>query len=431
METIVKVADFSASVVESSLIIYFLVSIFGVKKEKYKYVPAIITILIIAITINAFGKYLSVQTIGTLVVIIIYEFVFLKGKMVNKLIGICSIYIVIIIINMSIINLVSIITGIGVRTLTEPETGITRIIVLMLTKLLLFVVVNMISNILGSFKLNRDEIILMLTLFVVTLIVSIIMIDIMVEQSMSMDQKIESLFMIISLAVINVIAYAMLRKISVQHAYKVEIAMLNTQLEEQKHSVAKIDDLARETSKTRHDLKQYLTIILGLINTAEIDKAKANIESIIGEKLNNRFINYLSSSVVNSVLNDKQNTCIQQQIDFDIKVSGDIPEYMELEMGVLLSNLIENAIEAELQLVEGRDIRLEMYELKGMYFISVLNRISGSVLSTNPKLKTNKKNKDRHGIGLMSVKDIVEKFDGSYRCYEEKDYFITEISMKK
>lgn len=62
-----------------------------------------------------------------------------------------------------------------------------------------------------------------------------------------------------------------------------------------------------------------------------------------------------------------------------------------------------------------------------MTYIIVKNSIAESVLSENPELRTNKKDKKAHGFGIASMKKIAEKYGGNVEYREEDHFFVTEI----
>lgn len=84
-----------------------------------------------------------------------------------------------------------------------------------------------------------------------------------------------------------------------------------------------------------------------------------------------------------------------------------------IEYGVVLSNLLDNAIEAEEQeKEENRYICLNIGVEQNMIHLVVSNYISESVLQNNALLETSKKNKQLHGIGLRGVKEFVNNKEG-------------------
>ena len=59
--------------------------------------------------------------------------------------------------------------------------------------------------------------------------------------------------------------------------------------------------------------------------------------------------------------------------------------------------------------------------------ILVSNMIKESILTNNPNLTTTKKDKLRHGIGSLSINDIVEKHNGMISRYEKNSRFYVDI----
>ena len=102
--------------------------------------------------------------------------------------------------------------------------------------------------------------------------------------------------------------------------------------------------------------------------------------------------------------------------------------YNDVEMIVILSNLIDNAIEAEELLPRDmRFITVEMIPRPNAISILVKNRILTSVLARNPQLHTTKDCHLTHGIGLKSVKRLVEKKNGMIEINEENQMFFVHI----
>ena len=66
--------------------------------------------------------------------------------------------------------------------------------------------------------------------------------------------------------------------------------------------------------------------------------------------------------------------------------------------------------------------------------IEVENTVKESVLKTNPRLKSTKKEKFKHGFGMKSIQKIVESYQGDYFCKEEEIdgevWFVQNIYLK-
>ena len=100
-----------------------------------------------------------------------------------------------------------------------------------------------------------------------------------------------------------------------------------------------------------------------------------------------------------------------------------------MDISILLSNLLDNAINGCAGTFAPK-IELTIGTRKSYTYIIVKNSIPASVLSTNPNLETNKKNKSIHGYGIISMQKIIEKYNGSIEFQEENNTFIIEIWLE-
>lgn len=92
------------------------------------------------------------------------------------------------------------------------------------------------------------------------------------------------------------------------------------------------------------------------------------------------------------------------------------------DMVVLLSNLLDNAIEACQQYDKGDKAIHVMAVAQQDFFISVRNTsepvviISGSIPTTKPEPQM-------HGFGLANIRLILEKYSGEYTMFYENGWF--------
>ena len=96
------------------------------------------------------------------------------------------------------------------------------------------------------------------------------------------------------------------------------------------------------------------------------------------------------------------------------------------EIGILLGNILDNAIEA-CQRAEEKSIRLVM-EMRGCnLFISLENSKNSS--ENGGIGRTSKEQKRGHGYGMLSVRNIVEKYNGVLRTEDKGNWYITEMIL--
>lgn len=120
----------------------------------------------------------------------------------------------------------------------------------------------------------------------------------------------------------------------------------------------------------------------------------------------------------------------EKQMDMVCYVVGDLSEIDGMEMGSILFNLLDNAIEATRQnkKVE-KKIICNINKEEGATEIFIKNSIDQSVLWKNSDLRTSKANKALHGIGQQIVRSLVEKMEGMIDFYEEDKMFCVHIYL--
>lgn len=90
--------------------------------------------------------------------------------------------------------------------------------------------------------------------------------------------------------------------------------------------------------------------------------------------------------------------------------------------------LLDNAIEG----VSGdgnNEIYLELRNVDNFFMISVKNTIINSVLEYNPNLISTKNEKELHGLGILSMKEVVQKYNGSIEFYESDNKFCCDMLL--
>ena len=128
--------------------------------------------------------------------------------------------------------------------------------------------------------------------------------------------------------------------------------------------------------------------------------------------------------VVNAVLNQKFHAAREQGISMIFKV-GDMSSMRldEEETVILLSNLLDNAIHACLKVVKAQQkavIHVKLVQEGGKLIFSVRNPVTEKVQITDGIVLDS--DGGMHGVGLMNVKTVVDKYGGdfAFSCDEEK-----------
>lgn len=215
----------------------------------------------------------------------------------------------------------------------------------------------------------------------------------------------------------NIMAFVVLQKIRkvFYDIHKNEMLVQEAKLKEEYYHV--LDQSSRQIRKIRHDLKNRLVGIYGIEGNEELVRSK--LKEIVGELEDSSRNLYTANYALNSILNIKYKEADKEKIN--IKSDILVPKYMGIDygdMGVLFGNLLDNAIEACKSIKEKEKwIEVVVNYEEHMLILRIRN-------SKNPlEGKKRKKEGLNHGIGLNSVKQIVEKYNGTVELVDLGEIF--------
>ena len=100
----------------------------------------------------------------------------------------------------------------------------------------------------------------------------------------------------------------------------------------------------------------------------------------------------------------------------------------KMDLNVLLSNLLDNALEA-LERVEQRYIYISMKYKKGVFAICIQNSYDGTLIKKGKKYITRKNDIESHGLGLQNVNKIIEKYNGEQTIETTNNMFKITILL--
>lgn len=182
--------------------------------------------------------------------------------------------------------------------------------------------------------------------------------------------------------------------------------------------------------KLRHDLKNHFIVLKGMLDLGEEEEAKTYLDDFIQNEFGNKQEVQSGNTAIDSILNYKMLEAEQHSVMLDLDVQ--IPEQLAVSsqaMSVILGNAIDNAIEAAEETEERRVSVIVLYT-KGRLLIQISNPYSGELhLGTSGEYLTKKAEKENHGFGLKSIKDVVEKSGGVMNIEAKEGRFILTILL--
>lgn len=101
------------------------------------------------------------------------------------------------------------------------------------------------------------------------------------------------------------------------------------------------------------------------------------------------------------------------------------------DLGILLNNALDNAIEACQKTAAHRFISLRSYTKGRMFFLVVENAYDGKQLIEEGGLcRTTKEDAQMHGLGMKNMKSCVERYYGTMEHETGKNTFILTLMLQ-
>ena len=169
----------------------------------------------------------------------------------------------------------------------------------------------------------------------------------------------------------------------------------------------------QEIRRTRHDLKNIFIAVLGELNAGHVEETKAMIQNRLDEMEQYIYVDPSDDSVIASVIHSKEMDAKKRGVSLDVRqnINQEI-KVDHFDMAVLIANLLDNAIEAADKVADNRTVRFSVItEKENLVVVSenpTVNEINGN------ELKTTKNDFAGHGFGVMSIRAIAEKYNGSF-----------------
>ena len=221
---------------------------------------------------------------------------------------------------------------------------------------------------------------------------------------------------------------------------KEEDLRLQEQLQEQEFIRKKIEytEKYHERIRTlRHDMAGKLMILKSFLEKDRIGDAKEFLGDMDIE-LSSEAMQYATNNpVTDAVINEAAAQAGSMNCDFKSEfLLPDDNGISALDMGIILNNLIDNALDGVLTVAEDdRFIRLIGEQKDNFYLIKIENSFDGKLkrASDDSIISTKKMDSDtdRHGPGLKSVMRIADKYLGAVDINSDNKVFKVKVMLQK
>lgn len=190
-----------------------------------------------------------------------------------------------------------------------------------------------------------------------------------------------------------------------------------------------------QVRQLKHEMRGHLTNLKGLASAGEYDSLEAYIAKIGGSISEAGLTLHTGNPVTDVIINDaqqkSQESGISFQADFYYPAGGG---YDAFDVGIILQNLLQNALEACESTAGGKGfIRLAGKKKERFFLIEVQNSFAGKVVfgQNGLPVTTKPEGAPMHGIGLANVRREAEKYMGEVEVRAENQKFSVTVLLQE
>lgn len=186
--------------------------------------------------------------------------------------------------------------------------------------------------------------------------------------------------------------------------------------------------------KIRHDIANHTANAVALIENGKTGDAITLLKSTGGaaEIIIPKYNINTGNNVVDAIISSKAAVCESKGIVFTYHIEPlEEIKIDTVDLSSLLSNLLDNAIEAAEKTANGY-IKIDIFKYKAYYDICVENSFMGndSIVHNGLRLLSTKSGDVMHGYGTQIIEDIARKYDGDSTWNADGEIFKSNVLLK-
>ena len=201
-----------------------------------------------------------------------------------------------------------------------------------------------------------------------------------------------------------------------------DMLLLRQHMEMQQESISALEQNYRMQRRNTHEFEHHMQVLRDLLDRDEVDAAREYLHRLRKDRSIHSMRVSSNHPVIDVILNQKYQTARENGINMQIRVNDlsclSVPTD---SLVVVLTNLLDNAIEACRRLDGYREIACSIL-LEGGLYISIRNT-SEPVQIVDGRIPTSKADSLSHGFGLLSVTYVLEKLNAEYTFGYDEGWF--------
>ncbi|RGU91950.1 GHKL domain-containing protein [Clostridium sp. AF15-17LB] len=193
-----------------------------------------------------------------------------------------------------------------------------------------------------------------------------------------------------------------------------DLHISETQFAAQQKQSEMLQQRIEETMRIRHDFRHTLIALQACLDADDYDGMGEFISNYICSLDSLRPTSYCGNPVINALVSYYAELSRDNGISFSpsIQLDRDLP-FSDTDTCIVLGNLLENAVEAcQRQAQEDRYIRLKLHAVNDCTLVIIVENSYNGIVRRRDNAFLSTKARGRKGIGIVSILDVVSKYNG-------------------
>ena len=219
---------------------------------------------------------------------------------------------------------------------------------------------------------------------------------------------------LVSILLVSIAAYLICRRVAQDYGALQEKEQLNRQVRLQKQYYSALTEAVEKERKQRHNFKHQLAAIRGFLDSGDTAALREYCDGMEIGMADIAQIPYTGNPAADGVLYYYAGEAKKQHIDYTVRCRLDHLDIADTDLCCLLGNALDNAVTACAAYSGPREIVIASEKSGGALLLTVDNSFDGTLSLENGVLLSQKRPHSR-GIGIPSMEEICQKYDGTCR----------------
>lgn len=240
---------------------------------------------------------------------------------------------------------------------------------------------------------------------------------------------------VIALLIVNILVTVVYNHIQKMYNDRLELELIAQKAKMDTENYKILENQYENQRVLIHDIRGHMQVMRGLLESKNYDELENYLLDMERDPALQKIARLCDNTVLNVILVHHASICKSLDIDIDFDIRQHSVDFISAhDITAIFDNLLTNAEEAAKNTSE-KYIKLSATQQgETGVLITVINSCNSAPdMDEDGNIKTKKKDKEHHGVGLKSVKQAVQRYHGVSRMYysNEENRFHSVIHLTK